>query len=98
VGPALTVHSHVQPRYRRRWVASQALADNTGPELVAQGQLYPSIDDVREVSRSVAVAVAVTAIEEGVADHVEDLEAAIDAEMWTAEYLPYRQVGMGPNT
>jgi malate dehydrogenase (oxaloacetate-decarboxylating) len=65
---------------------------------VAQGQLYPDIDDVREVSRAVAIAVAMAAIEEGVADHVDDLEAAIDAEMWTAEYLPYRQVGMGPST
>ncbi len=45
-----------------------------------------------------AIAVASTAIEEGVADHVDDLEKAIDAEMWTAEYLPYRQVGMGPMT
>jgi malate dehydrogenase (oxaloacetate-decarboxylating) len=78
--------------------AARTLADNTGSELVAQGQLYPDIDDVREVSRAVAIAVAKTAIEEGVADHVDDIEAAIDAEMWTAEYLPYRQVGMGPNT
>jgi malate dehydrogenase (oxaloacetate-decarboxylating) len=78
--------------------AARTLADNTDPELVAQGQLYPNIDDVREVSRSVAVAVARTAIEEGVADDMDDLEAAIDAEMWTAEYLPYRQVGMGPMT
>ena len=78
--------------------AARTLADNTDPELVAQGQLYPNIDDVREVSRSVAVAVARTAIEEGVADDIDDMEAAIDAEMWTAEYLPYRQVGMGPMT
>jgi malate dehydrogenase (oxaloacetate-decarboxylating) len=78
--------------------AARALADNTEPELVAQGQLYPDIDDVREVSRAVAIAVAMAAIEEGVADHADDLEAAIDAEMWTAEYLPYRQVGMGPST
>lgn len=78
--------------------AARTLADNTDPELAAQGQLYPNIDDVREVSRSVAVAVARTAIEEGVADDIDDIEAAIDAEMWTAEYLPYRQVGMGPMT
>jgi len=78
--------------------AARALADNTAPELVAQGQIFPNIEDVREVSRHVAFAVATAAIEEGVADHVEDLNAAIDAEMWTAEYLPYRQVGMGPST
>jgi malate dehydrogenase (oxaloacetate-decarboxylating) len=78
--------------------AARALADNTESELLAQGQLYPSIDDVRAVSREVAIAVAKTAIAEGVAEHIDDLEAAIDAEMWTAEYLPYRQVGMGPST
>jgi malic enzyme len=78
--------------------AAGALADNIAPELVAQGQIFPNIEDVREVSRHVAVAVAVRAIEEGVADHVDDIEAAIDAEMWSAEYLPYHQVGMGPNT
>jgi malate dehydrogenase (oxaloacetate-decarboxylating) len=78
--------------------AARALADETGAELVAKGQLYPDIVDVRDVSRAVAIAVARKAIEEGVADHVENLEEMIDAEMWTAEYLPYRQVGMGPNT
>ncbi len=78
--------------------AARALADNTEPELVAQGQIFPNIEDVREVSRHVAIAVAMRAIEEGVADHMDDLEAAIDAEMWSAEYLPYRQVGMGPST
>jgi malate dehydrogenase (oxaloacetate-decarboxylating) len=78
--------------------AARALADNTAAELVAQGQIFPNIEDVRDVSRNVAVAVAMRAIEEGVADHMDDLEAAIDAEMWSAEYLPYRQVGMGPST
>ncbi len=78
--------------------AARALADNTPAELAAQGQIFPNIEDVREVSRHVAVAVAVRSIEEGVADDVDDLEAAIDAEMWSAEYLPYRQVGMGPST
>ncbi|MEE8457587.1 MAG: NAD-dependent malic enzyme [Acidimicrobiia bacterium] len=78
--------------------AARALADATGPDLVARGQLYPNIADVRDVSRAVAISVANKAIEEGVADHVDDLETMIDDEMWTAEYLPYRQVGMGPMT
>jgi malate dehydrogenase (oxaloacetate-decarboxylating) len=78
--------------------AAHALADETGPELVARGQLYPNIVDVRDVSRSVALAVARKAIEEGVADHVDDLETMIDDEMWTAEYLTYHPVGMGPMT
>lgn len=78
--------------------AAMALADITGPELVAQGQIYPNISGVREVSRVVAIAVARQAIEEGVADSLYDIESKIDEEMWTAEYLPYRQVGMGALT
>ncbi|RLE13695.1 MAG: NAD-dependent malic enzyme, partial [Actinobacteria bacterium] len=78
--------------------AAMALADETGPALVARGQLYPNIADVRDVSHAVAIAVGNKAIEEGVADHVDDIETMIDDEMWTAEYLPYRQVGVGPMT
>jgi malate dehydrogenase (oxaloacetate-decarboxylating) len=70
--------------------AAKALARSTAAELVATGQLYPNIEDVRTVSRAVAIAVAQQAIAEGVADPVEDLEATIDAEMWFPEYVPVR--------
>ena len=70
--------------------AAKALSSMTSPELVGQGQLYPDIDDVRDVSRVVAIAVARRAIKEGVADPVDDLESVIDAEMWFPEYLPMR--------
>ena len=49
--------------------------------------------DVRAVSKAVAIAVAREAIEEGVADPMDDLEEAIAAEMWVPEYLPYRSAG-----
>jgi len=70
-----------------------ALADQVSDDLLALGQIYPDIDDVRAVSRAVAIAVAREAIEEGVADPVDTLEELIDAEMWTPEYLPYRSAG-----
>jgi len=73
--------------------AAYALADETGDDLIAQGQLYPDIEDVRAVSRAVAVAVAREAIEEGLAEPVDDLEEAIDAEMWAPVYLSYRSAG-----
>ncbi len=73
--------------------AAYALADQTGDDLIAQGQLYPDINDVRAVSRAVAIAVGREAIEEGVAEPLDDLEEAIDAEMWEPEYLPYRSAG-----
>jgi malate dehydrogenase (oxaloacetate-decarboxylating) len=70
-----------------------ALADQVGDDLLAKGQIYPDINDVRAVSRAVAIAVAREAIEEGVADPIDDLEEAVDAEMWDPEYLPYRSAG-----
>jgi len=70
--------------------AAKALSSATRLEDVAQGQLYPHIEDVRDVSRAVAIAVASRAIKEGVADPVDDVEAAVDAEMWFPEYIPMR--------
>jgi len=73
--------------------AAQALSEATSTELIADGQIYPDIEDVRIVSRAVATAVGSQAIAEGVADPVEDLQAAIEAEMWYPEYIPARFSG-----
>jgi Malic enzyme len=73
--------------------AARALADSVGPEALARGQIYPVIEEVRAVSRRVAVAVAEQAIAEGVADPVEDVESLIAAAMWEPVYLPYRPAG-----
>ncbi len=68
--------------------AAVALAEMTRPDLVAEGQIYPDIDEVMDVAKAVALAVAKRAIREGVADPVEDLDAAIASEMWSPVYLP----------
>jgi malate dehydrogenase (oxaloacetate-decarboxylating) len=73
--------------------AARALASTVTDDMVAQGRLYPDMTDVRPVSRLVAAAVASQAISEGVAEPVDDLDEAIDSEMWEAEYLPYRAAG-----
>lgn len=73
--------------------AANALADAVRPEQLEQGQIYPDMRDVRDVSRAVALAVAAEAIAEGVADPVDDLEAVIDAERWRPDYIPYRPAG-----
>jgi len=56
--------------------------------------LLPQLREVREVAQRVAVAVAVQAQRDGVADELPDDELVrrIDATMWTPEYLPYRRV------
>jgi malate dehydrogenase (oxaloacetate-decarboxylating) len=70
--------------------AARALSEATNRELVEQGQLYPDIDEVRSVSRVVAIAVAERAIAEGVANPVQNVEAAVRSQMWVPEYLPIR--------
>jgi malate dehydrogenase (oxaloacetate-decarboxylating) len=72
--------------------ASMALADATSDELVEQGQLYPDVGDLRHVARIVAVAVAERAIAEGVAEPVDDVATAVDAERWEPQYVPMRAV------
>ncbi len=73
--------------------AAKALASATPGVLAEAGQMYPDIERVRDVSRVVAGAVAEHAIAEGVANPVEDLEAAIEGEMWYPEYVPARFSG-----
>ena len=72
--------------------ASKALADSVSDDLVASGQIYPSISDVRSTSLKVARAVAHQAVAEGIADPVPDLDQRLEEEMWFPEYLPYRPV------
>jgi malate dehydrogenase (oxaloacetate-decarboxylating) len=56
--------------------------------------LVPPLREVRDVAKRVAVAVAVQAQRDGVADALpdDDLLRRIDATMWTPDYLPYRRV------
>jgi malate dehydrogenase (oxaloacetate-decarboxylating) len=56
--------------------------------------LVPPLREVRDVAKRVAVAVAVQAQRDGVADAVSDdeLQRRIDATMWSPEYLPYRRM------
>jgi malate dehydrogenase (oxaloacetate-decarboxylating) len=72
--------------------AAKALAGCVSKELLQMACIYPRIEEVRTVSRAVALAVARRAIEEGVAEPMEDLEARIGAAMWEPRYLPYRAV------
>jgi malate dehydrogenase (oxaloacetate-decarboxylating) len=55
--------------------------------------LYPALEDVRAVSRRVALAVAEAAAAEGVAPALPpaELERRVDAEMWQPVYRPYRR-------
>jgi len=64
-------------------VAARTLAAQVSVERLASGAIYPAIADLRRVSRSIAIAVAVALGAEG------DVPAAVDAAMWQPDYLPY---------
>ena len=53
--------------------------------------LYPSLEGVREVSRRVALAVALEAQRAGLAEetNAEELSRRVAAKMWTPRYVPY---------
>ena len=70
--------------------AAEALAPMVGIETLRCGGLYPPITRVREVSRSVALAVAAQAAREGVAMPLADPEAAVVGAMWDPVYVPYQ--------
>ena len=70
--------------------AAHALAATVDDELLERSQIFPSMTDVQQVSLAVARAVAESAIDAGVADPVDDISAAIDADRWFPDYLPYR--------
>jgi malic enzyme len=74
--------------------AAVALSAYTDDERIAQGSVYPRIDQLREASKHVAVAVIRQAIADGMARNEvpeKDLEHFVESGMWKPEYLPIRR-------
>jgi malic enzyme len=69
-------------------VAATTLAGLVSDDRLAAGGLYPRLADLRQVSRTIAVAVGQEAVRAGLAKLPagEDVEAAVDAAMWTPDY------------
>jgi malate dehydrogenase (oxaloacetate-decarboxylating) len=73
--------------------ASEALA-SCSPLVKGEGtDLLPSLEDIRDVSRIIAVAVAKQAMTEGLATNIPDekLEQRINKNFWKPEYRSYRR-------
>jgi len=72
-------------------VAARSLAEQVPDERLATGAIYPAVDRLRAVTRSIALAVATAAREDGIAALPADvdLEEAVDAAMWWPDYVPY---------
>lgn len=74
-------------------VAAQALAECSPALSDPQGALLPPLEDIRGVSRRVALAVAAEAQRQGVAERApaEASERLVDAKMWTPHYSRLRR-------
>ncbi|MGH8229809.1 MAG: NAD-dependent malic enzyme [Steroidobacteraceae bacterium] len=74
--------------------AARALSELAPACRDPEGLLLPALEDVRAVSRQVAIAVAREALREGLVEELSDaeIEARVATRMWTPRYLPYRHV------
>lgn len=75
------------------YVAAEALAKFVSDEELEQGKVFPPLSQIRDVSRSVAVAVIEQAMKEGQAtklegDKIHDLEAFVHKKMYDPVYVP----------
>jgi malic enzyme len=78
--------------------AAETLATHVTDDRLADGALYPSVTNLRTVSRAIAIRVAGEAVAAGLSplDDSADLAALVDAAMWWPAYVPYRRAGAGP--
>src|SRR5688572_10909886 len=74
--------------------AARALSELSPARRDSSQPLLPPLSEVREVAKRVALAVAVQAQRDGLADALpqDELQRRIEATMWTPDYLPYRRI------
>ena len=73
--------------------AAKSLAEASPARLDPRASLLPPVDELRQVSYAVALAVARAAEREGLAQApAADLEAQIRARIWAPVYRPYRRL------
>ena len=74
--------------------AAKALAERSPARRDSNGNLLPPVTALRDIAVAVARAVALQAVNEGLAPPMaeREIDAAIAAKMWEPKYLPYRRV------
>ena len=75
-------------------VAARALAEMSPALRDSSASLFPALEDVREVSRAVAVEVGLESQREGLAEKTsrEELEQRVKKRMWLPRYMNYRRL------
>lgn len=78
--------------------AAHAIGEQVSEDAIARGELYPPLRELRSISRAVALAVGMHAMDVGVAPRIDQSELAerIDAMMWTPRYPRIRLPDAGP--
>jgi malic enzyme len=76
-------------------LAAETLAAMVSEERLAEGALYPSVSELREVSRQIAAKVVCQSRDCGVGRLYRDGEVmeAVDSAIWFPAYLPYNPAG-----
>lgn len=79
---------------RMLWAATDALAESSPIHKDITAPLLPKLSETRSISRQIALAVALEARREGLAqidDHI-DLNRAINEVTWEPRYYPYKKI------
>lgn len=73
--------------------ASQALADASMNYKKAKGALLPGLNEIQDISKSIAYAVAQQAIDDGVAPAISEhtMQRRLTENFWTPKYRDYRR-------
>ena len=75
------------------YVAAEALANFVSDEDHSKGKVFPPLNQIREVSKKVAIAVIKQAMKEGQAskldvDKFDDLDSYVSRKMYNPVYVP----------
>lgn len=75
------------------YVAAEALANFVSTEDHQQGKVFPPLNQIRDVSKCVAIAVIEQAVKEGQASkinetHIADMDAFVSKKMYDPVYVP----------
>ncbi|MBN2689148.1 MAG: NAD-dependent malic enzyme [Gammaproteobacteria bacterium] len=74
------------------WACCKALTEFSPVSQDKTAPLLPHINDVKKVSFYVAKKVVMQAIEDGVAEPIADIDAAVKSVMWEAKYYPLGKI------
>ena len=76
------------------WAAARALSELSPSKNDSFHPILPALKDAQKVAKKIAVAVARSAIETGLAqcNQEKDLDAWVDEIFWEPRYLPFKRV------